>query len=336
MFEAQCSGVSGKVRGRHSDHGRRNEKQRSVETGSNFASAKPRANVTCATRASHGQHLCSRRVSNRLLHLHYLDSACSIPFYSSPSLFASRAPGSARSGVASPSLSGTDTLDPASASASPADVAARLNAEKVRILLRANDELKKQVLKVQRETKDNVRVKRIKRLEAEVEEKQVVFEAFKARLAAAGDTPDDIQAMVAKAIGGPARIRPPSVEELQAQVARLELEKLKMEKKMRSAAANGGTNTAAAATAGSGASAAMASSMTKAGGTASTSTSLGSTGGGGGSSAGPMSLVECAMQLEIARTERDETRRVLEATRAMLENAQDAARLQKMCVLPLP
>ncbi len=236
-------------------------------------------------------------------------------------------PGSARSGAASPSLSGTDTLDhaSASASASPADIAARLNAEKVRILLRANDELKKQVLKVQRETKDNVRVKRIKRLEAEVEEKQIVFEAFKARLAAAGDTPDDIQAMVAKAIGGPARIRPPTIEELQAQVARLELEKLKIEKKMRSAAANGVGNSATAATAGFGASLAMASSMTRG-----SNATVGSTGGGAGASTGSMSLVECAMQLEIARTERDETRRVLEATRAMLESAQDAARLQKM------
>jgi hypothetical protein len=79
----------------------------------------------------------------------------------------------------------------------------------------------------------------------------------------------------------------------------------------------------------------MASSMTRG-----SNAALGSTGGGAGASAGSISLVECAMQLEIARTERDETRRVLEATRAMLESAQDAARLQKMyakllhCFLP--
>jgi chemotaxis protein histidine kinase CheA len=137
----------------------------------------------------------------------------------------------------SASQTGLDTsnLENVANSSLSADFAAKVNADKVRLLLKANDALKTQVLKIQREQKDNVRVKRIKRLEAELEEKQIVFEAFKERLTSSGCTEADVQALVVKAIGGPARIRPPTVEELQAEIAQLKVDKLRVEKKLKSA-----------------------------------------------------------------------------------------------------
>jgi hypothetical protein len=53
------------------------------------------------------------------------------------------------------------------------ELTAKIQHEKVKALLKANDLLRKQLLQKDKEGKDNVRVKRIKKLETEVEEKQV-------------------------------------------------------------------------------------------------------------------------------------------------------------------
>ncbi len=57
----------------------------------------------------------------------------------------------------------------------PPEFQAKIAQEKIKMLLKANDALRKQMIQKEKESKDNVRVKRIKKLEAEVEEKQVFF-----------------------------------------------------------------------------------------------------------------------------------------------------------------
>ena len=76
----------------------------------------------------------------------------------------------------SPSPS-TQFLDPESGASVklPPDLNAQLQTEKIKILLKQCDSLRKQMVQLQKENKDNVRVKKIKKIEKEMEERAVCF-----------------------------------------------------------------------------------------------------------------------------------------------------------------
>ena len=113
----------------------------------------------------------------------------------------------------------------------------------------------------------------------------------------------DVQKLIAEAIGGPARIRPPTIEELQAENAQLKLEKHRLDKKLRAA-----TSIAPDSTTG----------LVKLAGVASAV-----------ANSGAIDFV----QLAAVRSERDELKRAVESQRQALNEAQDMGRLQKMCVM---
>ena len=100
----------------------------------------------------------------------------------------------------------------------PPELSNKLASEKIKILLKQNDTLRKQILNIQKESKDNIRVKKIKKLQIEIDEKLIISEAFKERLMELGLSIKDIELIVDRALKGPAKVRPPRIEELQSEV----------------------------------------------------------------------------------------------------------------------
>mmetsp|Transcript_14682 Transcript_14682/g.28765 ORF Transcript_14682/g.28765 Transcript_14682/m.28765 type:complete len:307 (-) Transcript_14682:63-983(-) len=105
----------------------------------------------------------------------------------------------------------------------------KLHNKKIRMLLKSNDALKAEIIQLKKEGHDNYRVKMIKNMKQQVRELQCHVETLKKALLSKGSTIDEIDDMMVAAVNAPKRLRPPSTEQLQKQIAQLKNEKLKLQ-----------------------------------------------------------------------------------------------------------
>jgi len=107
-----------------------------------------------------------------------------------------------------------------------------VHADKIRHLLRSNDNLQKEIEKLKSEGKDNVRVKIIKSLRLSLLESQALAEELKTLALSSGASQQQIIAAHDKVNDGIKRTRPPNVDELKQQIAELKLENVKLTRKL--------------------------------------------------------------------------------------------------------
>jgi len=106
------------------------------------------------------------------------------------------------------------------------------NAKKIKSLLKSNEGLRREIVKLKEEGKDNHRVRVIKEMRVQVREQEAVIEALKSSMKEGGASEDDILAIIEDCTTQPKLARAPRVESLQRQVVTLTKEKTQLAQKL--------------------------------------------------------------------------------------------------------